>query len=88
MKVLVADICGLCYGANRAIENSFQASLSHNIVLYKEILHNKNVIKELKSNGAKQKDYLMDIDVNDYVIIRAHGEPLSTFNYLDNILMG
>ncbi len=83
-KVIVADICGLCYGSNRAVEGAKQATKNNsNVVLFKEILHNKNVMKILKENGATVKENLADIEPNDYVVVRAHGEKKDVFKYFD-----
>ena len=83
-NVHISPICGLCYGSNNAITSTREAlKTNKNVVLYKEILHNKNVLNELENSGAKQKNDLHDLEKNDYVIIRGHGEPLSTFEYLE-----
>lgn len=83
--VYISEICGLCYGANNAINKTREALKNNkNVVIYKEILHNENVIKELINTGVTLKNDLNEIDKNDYVIIRAHGEPLSTFNDLES----
>ena len=84
-NVYISEICGLCYGSNNAINKTRDAlKENNNIVLYKEILHNKNVMKELESNGATIKYNLEEITTNDYVIVRAHGEPFSTFEHFKN----
>jgi 4-hydroxy-3-methylbut-2-enyl diphosphate reductase len=84
IEIYISDICGLCYGASNAISHA-RNSLKEksNVVLYKEILHNQNVINELKTNGATIKNALSEISPSDYVIVRAHGEPHSTFKYFE-----
>ena len=85
MKVLVAETCGLCNGAKRTLDGVLKSyKQNKNVTLYKEILHNKNVINSLKQMGIKQKDNLEDINKDDYVIIRGHGEPISTFKFLES----
>lgn len=82
--ILIADVCGLCYGSKRAIDNVLKViKEKDNVVLYKEILHNKNVVKMLEDNQVIIKNNINEINNNDYVIIRAHGEPYSTFKYFD-----
>lgn len=81
-EISISKKCGLCYGSNNAINKTNDIlEVENNVVLYKEILHNKNVMKRLKESGASLKNSLNEITSNDYVIIRAHGEPLSTFQY-------
>ncbi len=85
MNVLVSKTCGLCYGSNNAITKTRESLNTHkNVVLYKEILHNQNVINELEKSNARTVNELSDIKENDYVIIRAHGEPYSTYEYFKN----
>jgi len=84
-NIYIADVCGLCYGSKRAIDSTLNALNDHkNVTLYKEILHNKNVMDRLKERGALVKDNLNDITCDDYVIVRAHGEPYNTFKAFDN----
>lgn len=83
-KVLVSEICGLCAGALNAILKTREvATKEKNVTLFKELLHNKNVIKELQSKGVTTKNTLEEITNNDYVIIRAHGEPKQTYDILN-----
>lgn len=82
MEILISKTCGLCYGSNNAITKTRESlNIHNNVVLYKEILHNQNVINELERNNAKTINELNEIKENDFVIIRAHGEPYSTFKY-------
>jgi len=82
-KILVSKICGLCNGSSFAINRTRElANEKNNVVLFKELLHNKNVIKELEKLGVKTKEKLDDIMQGEFVIIRAHGEPKKTFEYL------
>lgn len=84
-KIHIADICGLCHGSLSAVNKTIELSKKEkNVTLYKEILHNKNVIDLLKKNGTTTKNNLNELTKDDYVIIRAHGEPYNTFQYLKN----
>ncbi len=83
-EILVSEICGLCYGSNRAITQTFnELNKGKNLVLFKEILHNKTVKDYLEKNGAKTKENLQELTKNDFVIVRAHGEPKTVFEYLE-----
>ena len=84
-KVLVSKVCGLCAGSRLAIDKTREAVKNQkNVVLFKEILHNKNVLKELENQGASTKNLLEEMTEKDYVIIRAHGEPKSTYDNLNS----
>jgi len=84
-NIYISETCGLCNGSQNAIDQTLKSlENKRNVVLYKEILHNKNIMKKLESKGVLVKNNLNEINKEDYVIIRAHGEPFSTFNFLDN----
>ncbi len=80
-------IYGTCSGANNAIDLAIKVKKENknkNVYIYKEILHNNYVVNELNKIGIKIIDNLDNLTKDDIVIIRAHGEPKSTFDYLDN----
>jgi 4-hydroxy-3-methylbut-2-enyl diphosphate reductase len=79
-------IYGTCAGANKAIETAYKLkkeNTNKNIYIYKEILHNPYIIKELEKDNIKCIDDLKTLTKNDILIIRAHGEPKETYDYLE-----
>ena len=79
-------VYGTCFGALRAIKLAYSLKKEHNdknIYIYKEILHNTYVINELEKDNIKTIDNLDNLTKDDIIIIRAHGEPKSVFDYLD-----
>ena len=81
----IAKICGLCAGCKRAIsvsENELKSGKK--VTIFKEIVHNKNVNNSLESLGAKFEDKLENLIGSEMVIIRAHGEPPETYEFLKN----
>ena len=84
-RIEICKISGLCYGAQRALDLTIdQTKKRNNIVLFKQLLHNKYTVDKLLSLGVSQKDKLEDITNKDFVILRAHGEEKSTYNYLES----
>lgn len=80
-------VYGTCAGANKAIETAYKLKKENkdkNIYIYKEILHNPYIINELLKDGIKCIDDLSILNENDILIIRAHGEPKETYDYLDS----
>lgn len=80
-------VYGTCAGANKAIETAYKLkkeSKDKNIYIYKEILHNPYIINELLKDGIKCIDDLSILNENDILIIRAHGEPKETYDYLNS----
>ena len=55
-----------------------------NVTLFKQIVHNKNVNDCLTQLGIKIKDDINDISPDDFVILRAHGEPPETYRILNS----
>jgi 4-hydroxy-3-methylbut-2-enyl diphosphate reductase len=84
-KVIIPSNCCLCFGSKNAYNIVKQnAQNCSNVVLFKELLHNPRVVCELKNLGVKQKDNIEDLSSQDLVVIRAHGEPKSTYKYLQD----
>lgn len=80
-------IFGTCAGANKAIKLAFELKEKYKdkiIYIYKEILHNPYIIDILEKNNIKCIDDLNILKKNDILIIRAHGEPKETYEYLNN----
>lgn len=79
-------IFGTCTGANKAINIALKLKdefKDKNIFIYKEILHNEYVINNLEKQGIKTIDNLEKLNKDDILIIRAHGEGKSTYDYLN-----
>ena len=79
-------VYGTCAGANKAIELALDLKKKFNnkkIFIYKEILHNPYIINLLKQKDIICIDDLKLVTKDDILIIRAHGEPKSTYEYLD-----
>lgn len=79
-------IYGTCAGANKAIETAYKLkkeNTNKNIYIYKEILHNPYIIKELEKDNIKCIDDLKILTKDDILIIRAHGEPKEAYDYLE-----
>lgn len=84
-RVKISEVCCLCYGAKRALTKSVEAKKEgKNVVLFKEILHNKRVVQELQKLNIVEKENLEDLQKGDFVILRAHGEGKGTYRYLDS----
>ena len=79
-------VYGTCAGANKAIEAAYKLKRENkdkNIYIYKEILHNPYIINELEKDNIKCIDDLTTLTKDDILIIRAHGEPKETYDYLE-----
>ena len=80
LKIYWASPRGFCAGVKRAIEIVEKAINKYGTPVYvrHEIVHNKQVVDELREKGAIFVDELSDIkDNNRPVIFSAHGGPKS-----------
>lgn len=83
--IQISEICGLCAGCKNAIQTAKESLKTHeNVTLFKEIVHNKNVNNHLQSLGIKIKNQIGEITPDEFVILRAHGEPPETYRILKN----
>ena len=79
-------IFGTCGGANKALSIAFKLKdefPDKKIFIYKELLHNEFIIKELEKNNIHTIDNLENFNNEDILIIRSHGEGKKTYDYLD-----
>ena len=84
-NIVISKVCGLCAGCNFAILTATKNLQNHKkVTLFKEIVHNDNVNKMLKEKGVSIKDDLNQIKKDELIILRAHGEPPETYEYLKN----
>lgn len=81
-NVRISEICGLCAGCKNAIDTASNLSKKQNVTLYKEIVHNKNVNLKLKNLGILTTNNLKEVSPETHLILRAHGEPPETYEYL------
>lgn len=83
-NIEISKVCGLCAGCKRAIiVANEELKKGNKVTIFKEIVHNKNVNQMLVLAGAKFEDNLEALTNNETVIIRAHGEPPETYDYLN-----
>ncbi len=78
LKIYLASPRGFCAGVKRAIDIVEKSLNKYGAPVYvrHEIVHNKQVVEELKEKGAIFVDELSDIkDVSRPVIFSAHGVP-------------
>tara|TARA_B100000965_G_scaffold365947_1_gene350810 strand:- start:3202 stop:4146 length:945 start_codon:yes stop_codon:yes gene_type:complete len=78
LKILLASPRGFCAGVDRAIEivNKALEKYGEPVYVRHEIVHNKQVVEDLKKRGAIFVEELSEIkDVSRPVIFSAHGVP-------------
>ncbi len=83
-NIKIAEVCGLCAGCKYAILSaSREIENKKSVTLFKEIVHNKNINQKLRDKGVKFAEKIEELSPDSTAIIRAHGEPPETFEYLN-----
>ena len=82
MEVLLARSAGFCYGVRRAVELAEKAAADGPVYLLGHITHNDHVIRHLEELGAVTVSVPGEVPEGATVLIRAHGEPDSTYEEL------
>jgi 4-hydroxy-3-methylbut-2-enyl diphosphate reductase len=74
MKIIVAKKAGFCFGVKRAIDITFNLARESKkgIFTYGPLIHNPQVVEELRQKGIDTTDDLHAKDINT-LIIRTHG---------------
>lgn len=77
MEILIAKRAGFCFGVKRALDISFEIAEKHQkgVYTYGPLIHNPQVIENLKQKGITPTDDLNRNDVKS-LIIRTHGIPI------------
>lgn len=90
MPIKVAKTAGFCFGVKRAVDGAYDALASgEKIATLGDIIHNSQVIDDLKSKGVYSFDRVEDIPEDYKIVIRAHGvgkdvyEKLKGREYID-----
>ena len=84
MEIMVAKNAGFCFGVRRAIDIAKEvASKNHDkTYVYGQLVHNERVIEELQKMGIEFVDDIEHIPQNAITVLRAHGEPRTTYQSL------
>lgn len=81
-NIFISKVCGLCAGCKFAIDTAEAQAKQGKVALFKEIVHNKNANQKLINLGIRTIDDLQSVCPDECVILRAHGEPPETYEFL------
>ena len=88
MNVELAKTAGFCFGVKRAVDTVYQQIEQYRgekIFTYGPIIHNEEVIKDLRSHGVEvlnDEEELKTVDA-DVVVIRSHGVAKYIYDILE-----
>lgn len=82
--IKVAKHAGFCFGVKKAIEVAEEVASTNNEQTYVlgQLVHNERVINDLESKGIVFVENINDIPQNAVTVLRAHGEPGTTYEVL------
>lgn len=85
MRVIVAKHAGFCFGVKRAIDIAKDVASRNNekTYVYGQLVHNEKVINDLEREGLLFVDDIDKIPNGASTVLRAHGEPGSTYVKLE-----
>ncbi len=79
-KINLAKSAGFCFGVKRALDIAFKTSQSsQQVYMLGDIVHNEDVVKEIKNRGIKRIRQLRS-GINKTLLVPAHGSPLNLTN--------
>lgn len=73
MKVTLADALGTCFGVEDAITEAMDPQFRGNLTIIGQLVHNPQVVQELKENGVEIVDSVEAPITTPNVMITAHG---------------
>ncbi len=84
MEIRIAKHAGFCFGVRRAIQIAEEVAQKTQQPTYVpgELVHNEVVISDLKKKGIVFLDSVKDVPSEAVTVLRAHGEPKATYEYL------
>lgn len=85
VEIKVAKHAGFCFGVKKAIEVAEEVAQNNNGSTYVlgQLVHNEKVIKKLEDKGIIFVENINDIPQNAVTVLRAHGEPGTTYEILN-----
>ena len=83
-EVILARSAGFCFGVRRAVELAQKvAETGEPYVMLGPVIHNDNVVEELRQKGVGCVHSLEEVPPGSGVIIRSHGEPKAVYDRLE-----
>ena len=83
--IKVAEHAGFCFGVKKAIEIAEDVAQSNKgkTYVYGQLVHNEKVINDLEGKGIIFAESMDEIPQNAVTVLRAHGEPGTTYRLLE-----
>ena len=84
MQITLAKTAGFCFGVNRAVNMLYDlVDDGINVCTLGPIIHNPQVIEDLKSRGVSILDDINNVDNDKKIVIRTHGVERDILNFCE-----
>ena len=85
MEIILAKSAGFCFGVQRAVDTAYKEAGKKHVYTYGPIIHNEEVIEDLRKKGISVIDDLAELDQqeDETVIIRSHGVSKDVMDQLE-----
>ena len=85
MEIILAKSAGFCFGVQRAVDTAYKEAGKQHVYTYGPIIHNEEVIEDLRKKGISVIDDLAELDQqeDETVIIRSHGVSKDVMDQLE-----
>ena len=81
MQIILAKTAGFCFGVNRAVKLTYELlEQGRPVATLGPLIHNPQVVEDLKSKGAITCDSVDDVPDGCEVVIRSHGVGQSVYD--------
>ncbi len=81
MNIIISKNIGFCFGVRRAVDIALDtAKEDGSAVTYGDLIHNPQVVEDLKSKGVISVDSFDEIGSSQKLIIRSHGVAPEVYN--------
>lgn len=86
MEIIIAKTAGFCFGVNKAVSTVTELANKKDKQIYTlgSIIHNDQVVNQLKKSGVKVIDTVDQADISGKIVIRAHGVSPNVYEKLEN----
>ncbi len=86
MEIKLAKTAGFCFGVNRAVKMVYSLlEEGKKVATLGPIIHNTEMVEELKSRGAVTIDSPKDADADSTVVVRSHGVSRSVLDEIESL---
>lgn len=82
--IKTAESAGFCFGVDRAVKLVYDELESHGgrVATLGPIIHNKDVVEDLKKKGVRIVDSVSDLEKGEKAVVRSHGVGKSVYDAL------